>query len=348
MSGTSLDGLDVCYAGFAYADGGWDYEILAATTYSYDQIWLDKLSGAMELDKSELDILDKEFGTYIGQRINEFIHAHGIKTKIDLICSHGHTVFHQPENEITLQIGDGPAIANSCGIDVVNDFRIGDVLLGGQGAPLVPVGDRLLFSDFDACLNLGGFSNISFEKGGKRVAFDISPANLPLNRLARKVFGLDYDKKGEIAGSSEVNTGLLRRLNNIPFYRQDGPKSLGVEWLNNFFYPILNDFSSLAPAVIMRTIVEHETDQIAAVINKEGLKRVLVTGGGAKNIFFMRCLQRKTTAELVVPDVLLLDFKEALIFGLLGVLRLRNEINTYASVTGAKRDSVGGKIYSVG
>lgn len=345
MSGTSLDGLDLCYALFENEGGKWSFEIEAATTYRYDTEWEDQLRNALMLDGHELDQLDVKYGQLIGYKVLEFIQEFGL-SDVDYVCSHGHTVFHQPEKGVTRQIGDGAALAEVCGISVVNDFRSLDVELGGQGAPLVPIGDRLLFSEYQACLNLGGISNISFDHLGQRIAFDLGPANLPLNRLCAIHFGRPYDEEGNRAASGVIIPDLLEALNNLPFYSEKGPKSLGLEWLLSDVYPLI-DHRTESPEDVMRTVVEHETDQIAFVLNEYKLSNVLVTGGGAWNNFFIERLRKKSEAEIMVPDKNLVDFKEALVFGLLGVLKIRGEVNTLSSVTGARRDSVGGKVHYI-
>ena len=230
MSGTSLDGLDICYSAFSQnPDSSWNFEILVTETVSYPESWEHKLKTATSVSAADLLALNSEYGFYLGQQVADFINRHKLQ-QIDVIASHGHTVFHQPERKFTVQIGDGRAIKILNNYPVVYDFRSNDVLLGGNGAPLVPIGDRFLFGEFDACLNLGGFSNISTEKDGKRIAFDICPVNIVLNHHAKKL-GKKYDKGGKIAQTGEIDAAVLRQLNDLRFYSQQGPKSLGTEWL---------------------------------------------------------------------------------------------------------------------
>jgi anhydro-N-acetylmuramic acid kinase len=347
MSGTSLDGLDICHAHFREEGNLWKYEMFDCETVPYDATWRGKLAGAMSLTASDLDRLDTEYGVYVGNCVQNFIEENKLAGGIDFICSHGHTVFHKPHLKITRQIGQGLAIALACGLPVVNDFRSLDVELGGQGAPLVPIGDKLLFGEYEACLNLGGIANISFDNNGKRIAFDIAPANLPLNRLAKEISGVELDRDGNIARSGKADQLLMNSLDSLEFYKVKGPKSLGAEWMNSDFYPILDQYKKLSGPDKMRTIVEHETNQIAAIVECYRLKTILATGGGVRNKFFVENLQSKISGKLEIPDLRLVDYKEALVFGFLGVLRWCDRINTLASVTGASRDSMGGKIWSV-
>lgn len=342
MSGTSLDGLDISYCQLTVHNKKWNIDKTISTTIDYPLELRERLANAIELNQSDLDILDKEYGQFLGNQTAVFIEQNQLNGQVDLIASHGHTVFHQPEKGITVQIGNAQTIVDVVNLPLVNNFRIKDVELGGQGAPLVPVGDELLFGNYQACLNLGGIANISFRHNNERIAFDISPANLPLNKLMRTHFQNDYDHNGNTAATGKVNTRLLAELNGLAFYQMKSPKSLGVEWLNHFFYPVLEPYRQIGVESILATIVAHETDQIAAVLNKNKITDVLVTGGGAYNSFFMEELKGKTRAELKVPSSEIISFKEAIIFGLLGVLNIRDEINTYRSVTGAKADSIGG------
>ena len=345
MSGTSLDGLDLCYAEFAPQRNGFNFNILKTFSHVYDDDLRRQLDNAINLDSEDLQKLHLQFGDFIGDVINKFILDYQLEWEIDAIASHGQTVFHEPKKGITVQIGDGQRIANKTQVLVVNDFRILDVQLGGQGAPLVPIGDRLLFSEYESCLNLGGIANISFDKGHERIAFDICPANHPLNFFCQKYFKLNYDKGGKLAESGQEIPDLVATLNKIDFYQNPAPKSLGVEWLNQNYYPIIERFEKYPPINILRSLVAHETTQIAEVLNKNGLNSVLVTGGGAFNSFFISELQQKTSTKIILPEKEIIEFKEALIFGFLGFLNLNNQINTLSSVTGASRDSIGGRRY---
>ena len=344
MSGTSLDGLDIAHCVLVLENGKWKYTIRSAQTLLYHHDWKQRLAGAPALRGIDLSLLSKEYGRFIGKTVLAFARKHHVRPLF--IASHGHTVFHQPDKKITMQIGDGASIAAEMGVPVVCDFRTLDVALGGQGAPLVPMGDKLLFSEYTACLNLGGIANISYEEEGERIAFDICPVNIILNELAGKL-GKAYDSKGHFARSGKLNEEMLAKLNVLPFYRVKPPKSLGKEWLTKYFIPIIDSFD-ISTEDKLRTVTEHAAQQIGKVfghIHSETPVSVLVTGGGTFNDFLLERMRSYTQANIVIPEKELVMFKEALIFAFLGVLRWRNEVNTLRSVTGASHDSSGGCIY---
>ena len=342
MSGTSLDGIDFAHINFTIKDNKWNYQILESETIPYSQDWLNKLKVAVSFSEENLIELNVEYTELLGNIIKSFIERNSI-SNIDAVCSHGHTILHQPQNGFTLQIGNLPKIAKIIQEKVVCDFRVQDVQLGGQGAPLVPIGDRILFSEYDYCLNLGGFSNVSFEYNSKRIAFDISPVNTVLNFYANKL-GLDYDDKGKIARSGKVNSNLLNELNALDYYKKSFPKSLGFEFVKEIVLPLIEKYS-ISIEDKMHTFTEHIALQTSlALPSKTG--KILITGGGAYNDFLIERMQfHLPKIEIIIPDNKTLEFKEALIFGLLGVLKLRNEINVLSSVTGAKMDHSSGVIY---
>ena len=336
MSGTSLDGLDICYAQFQNI-ATWEFEIIKTETIPYSSEWKNRLLNAILLSAEDLLALDKEYGFYLGEKTQEFISKNNI-TDLDFIASHGHTVFHQPQRKFTLQIGDGRAIKLTTKKPVIYDFRSQDVLMGGNGAPLVPIGDDLLFSQYDACLNLGGFSNISLQKNHQRIAFDISPVNVVLNYFAEKL-GKNYDENGDFARNGAINFKILEQLNALTFYQKSAPKSLGVEFVNSVVFPLLKDET---PENIIATFTEHIAEQIAKVFNDNQLKTVLVTGGGTFNTYLLEKIREKSQTELIVPDENIINFKEALIFAFMGVLRLRNEVNVLCSATGSSENHCSG------
>lgn len=342
MSGTSLDGVDLAHIQFRIKDKKWDFTILESETIPYDLTWVQTLKTAVDFSHIELEKLNQEYTSLLASIISDFITRHKIEN-LDIICSHGHTILHQPHNGFTLQIGNLPEIADLVQQTVVCDFRVQDVQLGGQGAPLVPIGDRILFPEYDYCMNIGGFSNVSFEENGTRIAFDISPVNTVLNFYANQ-FGFDYDDKGQISASGEIYEALFNELNNLDFYQQNYPKSLGFEFVKETILPIIESFE-IDITDKMRTFTEHVALQIAqALPNKNG--RLLITGGGAYNDFLIERIQfHLPSIQIIIPDNKILEFKEAVIFALLGVLKLRGEINVLSSVTGAKTDHSSGNIY---
>lgn len=341
MSGTSLDGIDLVYAKFNL-NRRWRFEIEHAETVEYDSNWCETLKDLVSKPIEELKTIDANYTEYLAKVIEDFKIKYQIK-KIDAICSHGHTALHQPENKLTYQIGNKPLLAELLKETVVCDFRVQDVELGGEGAPLVPIGDELLFSEFDFCLNLGGFANLSTTMSGNRIAYDICPVNIVLNHYVKKL-GFNYDDKGKIAKTGTINQSLLSNLNAIPFYAEKHPKSLGLEWVNKIILPMIDSYS-IKIEDILRTFVEHVATQLASEINKKKSISVLITGGGVYNSFLIEMLQYKTDNNIVIPNDSLIEFKEALIFGFLGVLKLRGENNCLKSVTGALKDHSSGEIY---
>lgn len=339
MSGTSLDGVDLAYIKL-YKNEEWSYDILKASTKAYSEKWACTLREAVNYSEEQLQELNSDYTAYLASIINNFISENSLIT-IDAICSHGHTILHQPEKGITLQIGNLPEIAKLIKQTVVCDFRIQDVELGGQGAPLVPIGDQLLFSDYDYCLNLGGFSNISIELNSKRIAYDISPVNIVMNRYV-KPLGVDYDDRGRLAQKGKINDNLLNGLNSLSFYKQIAPKSLGLEWVKKEIFPMIDSYQ-LSVNDILRTFVEHIAIQISNQVVFG--KKMLVTGGGAYNDFLISRIKELSNVEIIIPSNDLIEYKEALIFAFLGVLKLRGEVNVLASVTGAKKDHSSGSIF---
>lgn len=340
MSGTSVDGLDLVACRFTF-DEKWSFEVLKATTISYSHKWINKLTTFSELTVLEFAFLHNDYGKYIGKQVADF--CADLPEKPMLVASHGHTIFHQPESGLTLQIGNGANIAAITGIPTVCDFRSLDVALGGQGAPLVPIGDELLFPEYEFCLNLGGFANVSFRENEERKAFDICPANMAFNHFTKEL-GYEYDLNGSMGRSGATNMELLRLLNELDYYQQPGPKSLGREWFESEFLPLIYSFQ-LSPEDTLRTLYEHVSDQLMLAVDQYPKGQVLITGGGANNVFLVELFSEKTKHKTIVPSSQIIDFKEAIVFAFLGVLRFRSEINCLRSVTGANRDQSGGVIY---
>jgi anhydro-N-acetylmuramic acid kinase len=350
MSGTSLDGLDIAFCEFETVENNtWSYQIICAETIDYSDEWKDKLRNLDAASALTFAQTDADLAYYFGQEVNTFIQKHQIKP--DAIASHGQTIFHQPKHGFTTQIANGAYIHAVTGIPVVSDFRTVDVGLGGNGAPLVPIGDELLFQEYDYCLNLGGFANISYQKDGKRIAYDICAVNMVLNRLCGEL-NLPYDDNGNIARNHAPDSELLKALTDLAFYKLAAPKSLGKEWVDSEVMPILNAFDLSIESKIA-TFTEHVAQQISYILHTNfslfSTQKMLVTGGGAFNGYLIERINKhaKGNVEVIVPENELVMFKEALIFAFLGMLRIKGQVNSLRSVTGAARNHVGGAIYGV-
>jgi anhydro-N-acetylmuramic acid kinase len=348
MSGSSLDGLDMVFAEFNEQSGNWTYEILEAECRPYPEPWLEKLEGATMLNARDYLLLHSEYGHYLGQEVNRFIEEKGLHYKVGLIASHGHTTFHMPAAKMTAQLGDGAAIAASTQLPVVSDLRALDVAFGGQGAPIVPIGEKFLLKEYDLCLNLGGIANISLRENDQYRAFDVCPANRVLNLVAG-IVGKEYDDGGQMAEMGQVSQPLLEKLNALPYYQLPFPKSLANDFGTEEVFPLLKSFG-LPHNDLLRTYVEHIAGQIAMAVEKlevKGEKKLLVTGGGAFNTFLMsRIGELLPNITVVIPENNLVQYKEALIMAFIGVLRWRQENNVLSGVTGAERDSIGGALWN--
>ena len=359
MSGSSLDGLDIAYvhlqeraATSAQAVRQWEYEIVHTGCYPYDDVWKRRLAAAPGLSALEYQLLHVEYGHYLGAAVMRMVEEHGLHYRVQLIASHGHTSFHDPARRMTAQLGDGAALAATTRINVVSDLRAMDVALGGQGAPIVPIGEKLLLPGYDYFLNLGGIANIS-KKG---IGFDVCPANRVLNALAEQE-GRPYDDGGALAAGGRVDEGLLERLDALPYYGMGYPKSLANEFGTETVLPLIRGVG-LSTGDALRTYVEHIAVQVGRAVERlgggmlttgeDGGGKMLVTGGGAHNGFLVSRLSERLGArgvEVVVPEDRLIDYKEALVMALIGVLRWREENNVLGSVTGASRDSIGGAVW---
>jgi len=346
MSGSSLDGLDIVFVIFTETGGKWSYEMLQSDCIGYEKKWQDKLRDAVSLSALEYQLLHTQYGHFIGEQVNAFIRRYGLEHQVNLVASHGHTTFHLPQQLMTAQLGDGAAIAAVTGLHVVSDLRSMDVALGGQGAPIVPIGERLLFNNYDYCLNVGGIANISVNTHGSYIAYDICPANRILNMLAEKK-GHAYDKGGAIAAAGKINSSLLERLNALSYYGEAYPKSLPNSFGTDIIFPMI-EASGISTEDAMRTYTEHIAVQVSNAVQSSAGKKMLVTGGGAFNEFLMGRIQMlllPLQVELIVPDAQTVQYKEALIMALIGILRWREEENVLTSATGASRAGIGGALW---
>lgn len=349
MSGSSLDGLDICYTYLEETRGAWKFDIQEAECLAYEDEWCDKLAKAVNMDAGEFLKLHTAYGRYLGDRVKQFVGRHGLDHKVDFIASHGHTVFHDPAAGTSFQLGDGASLAAVTGLPVVSDLRSLDTALGGQGAPIVPIGDKLLFGDFDYWLNIGGIVNMTVWQDDKLLAFDVCTGNQALNILAGKD-GKSMDEEGDMARKGQLLPDVLGDLNDQEYYRRPAPKSLSNEAAKALVFPILLE-SPRHHYDLLRTMVQHIAEQVAALVKqypKAESARMLVTGGGAFNNFLVEILQETllpTGVKAVVPYEQVVKFKEALVMALIGALRWREETNVLASVTGASRDSIGGALW---
>ena len=340
MSGTSIDGVDLVYANFFY-DKHWSFKILKSKTYEYDMGWQNILKNLSDKDLDSIKLIDKNYTKLLSEYILKFIEEFSIK-QIDFISSHGHTALHDPSNSITYQIGNLKELSDYIGLKVICDFRVQDIKLGGQGAPLVPVGEKYIFPEYDTLINIGGFANITIKSNNNLTAYDICPVNIVFNHLSN-LKDLKYDDKGKIALSGKLNIELFNCLQSLEYYKQISPKSLGVEWVNQNIFPIINSFSEIPLEDLLNTFSKHFASQIAS--NIKSTKKTLITGGGAYNDYLIQNIIDVTESEIIIPNSEIIEYKEALIFGFLGVLKDLNINNCYSSVTGAMKDHSSGNIF---
>ncbi len=361
MSGSSLDGLDIAFVQLQENGGKWHYEILYAECYEYDSDWIEKLKNAITLNALDYQLLHTEYGHYLGKQVNLFINKNNLHHQVNLISSHGHTTFHVPEKLMTAQLGDGAAIAAETKLPVISDLRAMDIAFGGQGAPIVPIGEKMLLDNYTYFLNLGGIANISANLNNSFIAFDVCVANRVLNMLAEEK-GNVFDDDGKIAAAGNINFNLLKILNEQEYYNRPHPKSLANDFGVETVFPIVKQ-SLISIEDAMRTYVEHIVVQIKNSIEKISINynpqttnlpagqagyKLLATGGGAFNSFLMKRLKdalQELNIEVIIPEQSLIQYKEALIMALMGTLRWREEYNVLASVTGAKQNSIGGALW---
>ena len=341
MSGTSLDGIDIVYVNFKL-DKSWKYELINSKTYKYEKKWISQLQNISQEKIHSIKKIDADYTKLLSKYIINFINEFSIKN-IDFVSSHGHTAIHKPSNSITYQIGNLPILAKYINQKVVCDFRVQDVELGGQGAPLVPAGEEYLFPEYNTLINLGGFANITKRIKNNLIAYDICPINIVFNHLSRKM-KLKYDEGGYIASTGNMNEDLYNHLQRLNYYKQDPPKSLGVEWVNIQIHPVLKDFQDIPIKDLMNTFSNHFAFQIAKNIGDHD--EVLLTGGGAYNDYLIEKIKNLTNSKISIPDPKIIEYKEALIFSFLGLLRVLEINNCYSSVTGAKINHCSGKIYN--
>ena len=349
MSGSSLDGLDILFTELQETAGKWNYEIIKAACIEYDEIWQKKLKGAVDLKALDYQLLHTEYGQFTGKKINEFIEVNNLQHKVNLVSSHGHTTFHLPGKKMTHQLGDGAAIASETKLPVVSDLRAIDIAFGGQGAPIVPLGEKLLFSGYNFFLNLGGIANLSVHNENTVVAYDVCAANRVLNMLAEEK-GVPYDDEGKISAAGNINTNLLKKINSLDYFKLAFPKSLANSFGTDIIFPIIKSFET-STADALSTFTEHISIQIKNSLEpfkQNETQKLFITGGGAFNTFLIERLKEhlvEINFEIHIPEENIVKYKEALIMALLGTLRWREQYTILASVTGASRNTIGGALW---
>ncbi len=352
MSGSSLDGLDIAHVELEEVRGEWGYNLLHAACIPYPAEWMERLQKAPQMSVPDFLRLHTAYGRYMGQLVNNFIDEHGLRHQVHFIASHGHTAFHEPANHTSFQLGDGASLAAVTGFPVINDLRALDIAYSGQGAPIVPIGDKLLFGDNDYMLNIGGIANITVRHNGTMLAFDICPANQVLNTLAERT-GKTMDEGGAMAANGSLLNDILSELNDGNYYKLPAPKSLSNEAARELVFPKLLQ-SAHSNEDLLHTAVAHIASQVAEAVKHypHGREKatMLITGGGAFNNHMVNVIEQALTpynVDVFVPRPDVIKYKEAIVMALIGTLRWREDVNVLSSVTGAVKDSCGGALWVV-
>jgi len=347
MSGTSLDGVDLSYCRYyTQSDVKWQFELIDAQTYPYPEKLKTEIEHLIKNYNDNHTDLDKRLGAFYSSLIQQFVDEFNIE-QIDFVANHGQTVYHNPTKQKTVQIGCGETIAQQTQLQTINNFRINDVALGGQGAPLVPIGDWHFFNTYRYCINLGGICNITVQNSKEVLtAFDISPCNVLLNHYAQQL-NVAFDEDGLLARKGNLNKALFEKLNALAYYSTQAPKSLDAQFSKVDCIPLIDTFN-LSREDVLCTLCHHYAYQIGLVIetySQSEDEQMLLSGGGAFNGFLTDLIQEKCNVKVHIPDKKIIEFKEAIVFGLLGVLKLENEVNCLKIVTGASMDNVGGEVF---
>lgn len=352
MTGSSLDGVDIVYTKITASEKKYSYEILMTDCVKMPAKWKLRISQLVLQNAVTYLKTSAFFGQFLGEILLDFITRNQIENQLDFIASHGQTIFHQPENKFSSQIGDGSVIAAITGFPVICDFRSVDVALGGQGAPVAPIANKLFYPEYSLFLNLGGIGNLAANINGKYVAFDFTAVNLILDKIAKEL-ELEYDDEGKIAAFGNFSETLFDSLNHSIYYNKSYPKSLSGGWVSKVMLPIISR-SPLSHADKLHTVVYHVAYQLKNAISmieaKENISfskndKMLATGGGVFNRFLMQIIQEKIGVSVTIPDHQIIKFNEAVLMALMGVMRVRQETNIMSSVTGATYDTIGGAIY---
>lgn len=346
MSGSSLDGMDICICKFTpLTDGTMSHEIIVADTIEYAPEWIDHLTNAMQFSMSDYFSFEADYSYYIAMMVKDFIDV--LDIDVDLIASHGHTLDHRPEDGISVQIGDPGVISALTGIDTVADFRIQDITLGGQGAPIIPIAEKLLWPEIKSFINLGGIANISIHTDDQIIAWDTIPCNQVLNDQAM-ILGAEYDENGDWAKQGKYNEALAKAWDALEYLSHDIPKSLDNNWIREVYLPIISDLR-VDPKDALHTACNHIAIQIKEDIEKFSSnlpEKIMITGGGAHNSYLISCIEKQLTVlgiQIFIPEKIVINYKEAAMTALMGYLYVMNIPSTIPSVTGADRPTIAGK-----
>lgn len=353
MSGSSLDGLDIALCRFEQDDlsGKLSFDLVDTAAIPFDENMMSRLGVGATMDVRSLKKLEVDLSRYIAESVNQFLEA-GAHTA-DYISCHGHTIWHVPEDGYTVQIGQGAIISELTGTPCICDLRSNDMAVGGQGAPVAPIVEQILFPEFDFYINLGGIANVSFHSDQEVISWDSVPCNQILNHYASQK-GLPYDDGGSLAESGKVDKGLKEAWMSLPYFGRSYPKSMDNTWVKNHFLAGASSFDvSIEDA--LATMVDVCVSQIQGDIKDhvgdtggQHLRKCLITGGGAHNTYLVSQLSEVLThddIEVIKPKDEIVDYKEAILMALMGFLRIEGISNTISSVTGARTNTIGGAVY---
>lgn len=362
MSGTSLDGISAAVARFRDAnDGRVDVDLLAFTSRSYTVAERARLARALGgATPEEYCRLNFDLGDWLADAAIRVMAEAGVaRADIAAIASHGQTIWHEPGHS-TWQTGEAAVIAERTGIDVVSDFRVRDVAAGGQGAPLVPIADAMLFSsatEWRGLQNLGGIGNITVVPPRGQIegvrAFDTGPGAGVIDRVTRSLRPeLPYDVDGKLAMAGRPNMQIVSELLAAPYFAAPPPKSTGPELFNDDYVKNLIARARSAGASdedIVATAVQLTAESVGDAYRRfiaEPIREVLVSGGGAKNpALFAAIVKSAAPVKVRHFDEVFFDgeAKEAVAFALLGYLHVTNRPGNVPSATGARGTRVLGK-----
>lgn len=348
MSGSSLDGLDIGIIDIIKKGNELSYEVIRCDTIEYSTEWKKSLTSLPNASAKELANNDMAYSRYMSELIRSFLKE---EDQIDYVSLHGHTLFHEPENGFTYQLGNGGVLSARLGLPVVCDFRSKDIGLGGKGTPLAPIVDSYFYNEYEVLINLGGICNLTFLSKKETIAWDVCPCNQLLNFLSEKM-NLAYDKDGLIARNGKLNLDFLNILEKNPYYSEKYPKSLDNQYIKQNIIRELDSYTIPLEDQLHTTCI-FVARQIKAAIQMavKSLEvawpeKILITGGSAHNAFLIQCIKEHCAPSVVsIPDETIINYKEIILMALCAYLRVNNQENTLSEVTGSSRNSIGGAIY---